>query len=288
MTANVITYRGRSAVREIGKVLEFPEEMLARFSDLYASGDYPHTLAFSEQVAQSGITAEHPRAGALARLYGQVYGLPRHLGQHSGGMVICQGALDTVVPIENASMPGRTVVQWDKNDCEDMGIIKVDLLGLGMMAVLQETLALAGSRGRPVDLAQIPKDDTATYDLMCSADTVGVFQIESRAQMNTLRRMQPRCFYDVVIEVAIVRPGPIAGGLAHPYLERRAGREPIDYSAAKLQPTPARTLSVQLFPAQLLKRDHVQAILRGNEARGLGDTHTTHPPHRPTGEHQAE
>ncbi|MDH4409109.1 MAG: error-prone DNA polymerase [Verrucomicrobiales bacterium] len=269
MTANVITYRGRSAVREIGKVLEFPEEMLARFSDLYASGDYPHTLAFSEQVAQSGITAEHPRAGALARLYGQVYGLPRHLGQHSGGMVICQGALDTVVPIENASMPGRTVVQWDKNDCEDMGIIKVDLLGLGMMAVLQDTLALAGSRGRPVDLAQIPKDDTATYDLMCSADTIGVFQIESRAQMNTLRRMQPRCFYDVVIEVAIVRPGPIAGGLAHPYLERRAGREPIDYIDAKLQPTLERTLGVPMFQEQVLKMAMVMADFSGSEAEEL-------------------
>ncbi len=269
MTANVITYRGRSAVREIGKVLEFPEEMLARFSDLYASGDYPHTLAFSEQVAQSGITAEHPRAGALATLYGQVYGLPRHLGQHSGGMVICQGALDTVVPIENASMPGRTVVQWDKNDCEDMGIIKVDLLGLGMMAVLQDTLALAGSRGHPVDLAQIPKDETATNDLMCSADTDGVFQIESRAQMNTLRRMQPRCFYDVVIEVAIVRPGPIAGGLAHPYLERRAGREPIDYIDAKLQPTLERTLGVPMFQEQVLKMAMVMADFSGSEAEEL-------------------
>lgn len=269
MTANVITYRGRSAVREIGKVLEFPEEMLARFSDLYASGDYPHTLAFSEQVAQSGITAEHPRAAALATLYGQVYGLPRHLGQHSGGMVICQGALDAVVPIENASMPGRTVVQWDKNDCEDMGIIKVDLLGLGMMAVLQDTLRLAGDRGRPVDLAQIPKDDTATYDLMCSADTIGVFQVESRAQMNTLRRMQPRCFYDVVIEVAIVRPGPIAGGLAHPYLERRAGREPVDYIDPKLRSTLERTLGVPMFQEQVLKMAMVMADFSGSEAEEL-------------------
>jgi len=269
MTANVITYRGRSAVREIGKVLEFPEEMLARFSDLYASGDYPHTLEFSEQVAQSGITAEHPRAAALATLYGQVYGLPRHLGQHSGGMVICQGALDAVVPIENASMPGRTVVQWDKNDCEDMGIIKVDLLGLGMMAVLQDTLRLAGERGRPVDLARVPKDDAATYDLMCSADTIGVFQIESRAQMNTLRRMQPRCFYDVVIEVAIVRPGPIAGGLAHPYLERRAGREPIDYIDPMLQPTLERTLGVPMFQEQVLKMAMVMADFSGSEAEEL-------------------
>jgi error-prone DNA polymerase len=269
MTANVITYRGRSAVREIGKVLEFPEEMLSRFSDLYASGDYKHTLAFEDQVAQSGITAEHPRAAALATLYDQIYGLPRHLGQHSGGMIICQGALDAVMPLENASMPGRTVAQWDKNDCADMGIIKVDLLGLGMMAVLQDTLKISEKRGRPVDLAQIPKDDEATYDLMCSADTIGVFQIESRAQMNTLRRMKPRCFYDVVIEVAIVRPGPIAGGLAHPYLERREGRQPIHYIDEKLKPTLERTLGVPMFQEQVLKMAMVMADFTGSEAEEL-------------------
>lgn len=269
MTANVITYRGRSAVREIGKVLEFPEEMLSRFSDLYASGDYKHTLAFEEQVEKSGITKDHPRAKALATLYEQVYGLPRHLGQHSGGMIICQGQLDAVMPLENASMEGRTVAQWDKNDCEDMGIIKVDLLGLGMMAVIQETLQLSEARGHPVDLAQLPKDDEATYDLMCSADTIGVFQIESRAQMNTLRRMQPRCFYDVVIEVAIVRPGPIVGGLAHPYLERRAGREPIDYIDPKLKPTLERTLGVPMFQEQVLKMAMVLADFNGSEAEEL-------------------
>jgi len=269
MTANVITYRGRSAVREIGKVLEFPEEMLSRFSDLYANGDYRHTLAFEEQVSQSGITAEHPRAAALATLYEQVHGLPRHLGQHSGGMIICQGELDAVTPLENASMPGRTVAQWDKDDCEDMGIVKVDLLGLGMMAVLQESLALAEERGRPVDLARIPKEDEATYDLMGSADTVGVFQIESRAQMNTLRRMKPRCFYDVVIEVAIVRPGPIVGGLAHPYLERRDGNEPVDYIDEKLKPTLERTLGVPMFQEQVLKMAMVMADFDGSEAEEL-------------------
>ncbi|MEM9015564.1 MAG: error-prone DNA polymerase, partial [Verrucomicrobiota bacterium] len=269
MTANVITYRGRSAVREIGKVLEFPEEMLSRFSDLYASGDYKHTLSFEEQVEKSGITNEHPRARALAVLYEQVYGLPRHLGQHSGGMIICQGELDSVVPLENASMSGRTVAQWDKNDCEDMGIIKVDLLGLGMMAVLQETLAISERRGRPVDLAQIPKNDEETYDLMCSADTIGVFQIESRAQMNTLKRMKPRCFYDVVVEVAIVRPGPIAGGLAHPYLERRDGRQEIDYIDPKLQPTLERTLGVPMFQEQVLKMAMVMADFSGSEAEEL-------------------
>ena len=269
MTANVITYRGRSAVREIGKVLDFPEEILSRFSDLYASGDYKHTLEFEAQIEQSGIAVEHPRAAALGTLYEQVYGLPRHLGQHSGGMIICQGQLDAVMPLENASMPGRTVAQWDKDDCEDMGIVKVDLLGLGMMAVLQETVALSKERGHPVDLAHLPQDDAATYDLMCSADTIGVFQIESRAQMNTLRRMQPRCFYDVVVEVAIVRPGPIAGGLAHPFLERRAGREPIEYIDDKLEPILKRTLGVPMFQEQMLKMAMVMADFTGAEADEL-------------------
>lgn len=279
MTANVITYRGRSAVREIGKVLDFPEETLSRFSDLYASGDYRHTLEFEDQVAQSGITKEHPRARALAALYNQVYGLPRHLGQHSGGMIICQGALDAVMPLENASMPGRTVAQWDKNDCDDMGIVKVDLLGLGMMAVLQETLQLSESRGHPVDLAHLPKDDEPTYDLMCSADTIGVFQIESRAQMNTLRRMKPRCFYDVVIEVAIVRPGPIVGGLAHPYLQRRDGKEPIDYIDEKLKPTLERTLGVPMFQEQVLKMAMVMADFTGSEAEELRKALSFHKSH---------
>lgn len=279
MTANVITYRGRSAVREIGKVLEFPEEMLARFCDLYGGGDYRHTLEFAEQAAGAGIDAGHPRAAAFASLYGRIHGLPRHLGQHSGGMIVCQGTLDAVVPLENASMAGRTVAQWDKNDCEDMGIVKIDLLGLGMMAAMQETLALAAARGRPVDLAQIPKDDAATYDLMCSAETVGTFQVESRAQMNTLRRMRPRCFYDVVVEVAIVRPGPIAGGLAHPYLERRAGREPVDYIDERLRPTLERTLGVPMFQEQVLKMAMVMAGFSGSEAEELRKALSFHRSH---------
>ena len=194
-------------------------------------------------------------------------------------MIICQGELDAVMPLENASMSGRTVAQWDKNDCEEMGIIKMDLLGLGMMAVLQETLQLSEKRGRPVDLAQIPKDDELTYDLMCSADTIGVFQIESRAQMNTLRRMQPRCFYDVVIEVAIVRPGPIVGGLAHPYLNRRDGKEVIDYIDEKLQPTLERTLGVPMFQEQVLKMAMVMADFTGSEAEELRKALSFHRSH---------
>ncbi|MEM9478655.1 MAG: error-prone DNA polymerase [Verrucomicrobiota bacterium] len=279
MTANVITYRGRSAMREIGKVLGFPEEMLGRFTDLYASGDYPHTLEFREQVKQSGIDIESPQTKALMHVYPQVYGLPRHLGQHSGGMIICQGELDAIVPLENASMTERTVAQWDKDDCEDMGIVKVDFLGLGMMAVMQESIELSRERGRPLDLARIPKDDEATYDLMCAADTVGVFQVESRAQMSTLRRMKPRTFYDVVIEVAIVRPGPIVGDLAHPFLNRRDGLEEVDYIDEKLKPTLERTLGVPMFQEQVLKMAMVMADFSGSEAEELRRAMSFHRSH---------
>ena len=149
MTANVITYRGRSAMREIGKALNFSPDIIDRFSSLYANGDFPHTLDLQDQLRQAGIPAGHPRAEAAAGLYGQIYGLPRHLGQHSGGMIICQGALSSIVPLENASMPGRVVAQWDKDDCEDLGIIKVDLLGLGMMAVMQDAMTLCAERAAP-------------------------------------------------------------------------------------------------------------------------------------------
>lgn len=269
MTANVITYRGRSAVREIGKVLGFPEELVNRFSDLYANGDYPHTLELQDQLAQAGIRRDDARAPAMVHLYRMIYGLPRHLGQHSGGMIMSRGRLDHVVPLENASMPGRVVAQWDKEDCEDMGIIKVDLLGLGMMAALQDAVTLANARGRPVDLAQIPLDDTPTYDLMCAAETIGLFQIESRAQIATIKRLQPRCFYDVAVQVAIVRPGPIVGKLAHPYLERRAGREPITYIDPKLEPVLDRTLGVPLFQEQVLKMAMIMADFEGSEAEEL-------------------
>ncbi len=159
MTANVITYRGRSAMREVGKALGLSTDVMDRFSDLYASGDFPHTIDFAQQVDMAGIPAAHPRCQALATLFHSIYGLPRHLGQHSGGMIICEGRLDSIVPLENASMPGRVVAQWDKDDCEDLGIIKVDFLGLGMMAVMQDAVELSARRGRPVDLAQLPEKD---------------------------------------------------------------------------------------------------------------------------------
>jgi error-prone DNA polymerase len=269
MTANVITYRGRSAAREIGKALNFSNDVLDRFSSLFASGDFPHTLDLTAQLQQAGVPAEHPRAPAFTALYQSIYGLPRHLGQHSGGMIICQGQLDSVVPLENASMPGRTVAQWDKEDCEDLGIVKVDLLGLGMMSVLQDAIELTKQRGHPVELAKIPTNDPATFKMMQEADTIGVFQIESRAQMATLPRMQPKCFYDVVIEVAIIRPGPIQGDMVHPYLARRAGREDPDCLDERLIPVLKRTLGVPLFQEQMLKIAMVMADFSGDEAEEL-------------------
>lgn len=269
MTANVITYRGRSAVREITKVLGFDRERADRFSELAGGGDFPETIALRERLIQSGIKPDQGRGKVLLELLPRMIGLPRHLGQHSGGMIICEGMLDAVVPLEPASMKGRVVAQWDKDDCEELGIIKVDLLGLGMMAALQESLQWAHRRGHPIDLAKIPKDDTKTYDLLCSADTVGVFQVESRAQMATLPRMQPRCFYDLVVEVAIIRPGPIVGRLAHPYLERRCGRQPVRYSDPRLQPILERTLGVPLFQEQVLKMAMELAGFSGAEAEEL-------------------
>ena len=269
MTANVITYRGRSAAREIGKALNFSPSILDRFSHLFANGDFPHTLDLESQIEQAGLPKSHPRMPAFIRLYQSIYGLPRHLGQHSGGMIICQNKLSSFVPLENASMPGRVVAQWDKDDCEDLGIVKVDLLGLGMMSVMQDALELCRERGRPLDLAHIPKDDEKTFEIMQHADTIGVFQIESRAQMATLPRMKPKCFYDVVIQVAIIRPGPIQGDMVHPYLNRRAKREEVTYFDDRLKPVLERTLGVPLFQEQMLKIAMIMADFSGNEAEEL-------------------
>ena len=269
MTANVITYRGRSAAREIGKALNFSLSTLDRFSHLFANGDFPHTLELTAQIEQAGLPKAHPRMAAFVGLYHAIYGLPRHLGQHSGGMIICQNKLSSFVPLENASMPGRVVAQWDKDDCEDLGIVKVDLLGLGMMSVMQDAFELCRERGRPLDLAHIPKDDAKTFEMMQTADTIGVFQIESRAQMATLPRLKPKCFYDVVIEVAIIRPGPIQGDMVHPFLARRAGKEPVTYFDERLKPVLERTLGVPLFQEQMLKIAMIMANFSGDEAEEL-------------------
>jgi error-prone DNA polymerase len=275
MTANVITYRGRSAAREIGKALNFSPDVLNRFSHLFANGDFPETLDLQTQLAQAGIPPSHPRSAPFVNLYRAMHGLARHLGQHSGGMIVCRGKLDSVVPLENASMPGRVVAQWDKDDCEDLGIVKVDLLGLGMMSVLQDSVELCRKTGREIDLAQLPEDDTKTFAMAKSADTIGVFQIESRAQMATLPRMKPKTFYDLVVEVAIIRPGPIQGHLMHPYLERRKqvelGADPKHFPCyhENLRPVLERTYGIPLFQEQMLQMAMVMADFTGAEAEEL-------------------
>src|SRR3989454_886434 len=192
-----------------------------------------------------------------------------HLGQHSGGMVIAAGRLDNVVPLEPATMPGRVVIQWDKDDCAGLGIIKIDLLGLGMMAVLQDSLTLVGETGGSVDLARLPPDDPAVYRSLQQADTIGVFQVESRAQMATLPRIHPERFYDLVVQVAIIRPGPIVGQMVHPYVRRRRGREPVTYPHPSLEPILKRTLGVPLFQEQLLRMAMVAAGFTATEAEEL-------------------
>jgi error-prone DNA polymerase len=273
MVANVITYRGRSAAREVGKVLGLPDDVLDRFSALYASGDFPHTLELSRQLSTAGLAGSHPRLGAMVALCQQLTTLPRHLGQHSGGMILCPGRLDRVVPIEPASMPDRTIVQWDKDDCEDLGLVKIDFLGLGMMAVLQDCQRLCGERGRPFELRTVPQDDEPTFELMRRADTIGVFQIESRAQMATLPRLKPTTFYDVAIAVAIVRPGPITGGLTNPLIRRRAGLEPIvcidPQVHDKVKRILERTCGVILFQEQMLGLAMELAGFSGSEAEEL-------------------
>jgi error-prone DNA polymerase len=270
MTANVITYRDKSATREIGKVLGMASdhvESLSRHMRRFEFKDPDDTL--EKRIARAGLDASDPDVRLFARLFEEIQDLPRHLGQHSGGMVIAQGPLDRVVPLEPATMPGRVVVQWDKEDCADLGIIKVDLLGLGMMSAIEDCLSLVRQSGGDVDLAHLPQDDPAVYTMLQEADTVGLFQVESRAQMATLPRMRPERFYDIVVEVAIIRPGPIVGKMVHPYLRRRAGEEPVTYPHPSLEPILARTLGVPLFQEQLLRMAMTVAGFSGGEAEEL-------------------
>jgi error-prone DNA polymerase len=271
MTANVITYRGRSAAREVGKALGFEITSLEKLSGLVRAWEWKDPKETTErQFHDAGFDLNHPRVRKFFELYRMAQDLPRHLGQHSGGMVICQGALDSVVPLEPASMPGRVVVQWDKDDCADMGIVKVDLLGLGMMAVIEDTVKLIPEvYGEEVDLAHLPQDDPEVYRALQAADTVGMFQVESRAQMASLPRMRPTRFYDVVVQVAIIRPGPIVGKMVHPYLKRRQGREPVDCLHPSLEPVLRRTLGVPLFQEQLLRMAMIAAGFSGGEAEEL-------------------
>jgi error-prone DNA polymerase len=271
MTANVITYRNRMAAREMGKALGFDPETLAKISAAVATWEFrDENDALDRRFSDAGLDLNHPRLRKYYELCLAVQDLPRHLGQHSGGMVICQGQLDSVVPLEPASMPGRVVVQWDKEDCADMGIIKVDLLGLGMMAVLKDSIELIRNHYREeVDLAHLPQDDPAVYSALQQADTIGLFQVESRAQMSCLPRLQPKRFYDIVVQVAIIRPGPIVGQMVNPFLQRRQGREAVTYPHPSLEPVLKRTLGVPLFQEQLLRLAMIAANFTGGEAEDL-------------------
>jgi error-prone DNA polymerase len=271
MTANVITYRGRSAAREVGKVMGFQVETLDRLSSLVPMWGWKDAENTAEkQFADAGLDVENPRIRKFYELVNGIQDMPRHLGQHSGGMVICQGQLDSVVPLEPASMPDRVVVQWDKEDCADLKLIKVDLLGLGMMAALEETLVLTRENyNEEVDLGQLPADDPAVYSMLCKADTIGLFQVESRAQQATLPRLKPKKFYDLVVQVAIIRPGPIVGKMVHPYLARRNGEEPVVPLHPLLEPVLERTLGVPLFQEQLLRMAMTVANFTGGEAEEL-------------------
>ncbi len=271
MCANVITYRGKSAAREVGKALGFDADMQTRLTRLVSAWEWKGpTDSMENQFRQAGFDLKHPRIAKYLELSIRMLDLPRHLGQHSGGMIIAQDQLASVVPIEPASMPGRNVVQWDKEDCADMGLIKVDLLGLGMMAVMKDCRDLiAHYHGETLDLAQLPQDDPDVYETLQKADTIGLFQVESRAQMASLPRNKPDRFYDIVVQVAIIRPGPIVGQMMNPYMERRQGRQKVTYPHPLLEDVLFRTLGVPLFQEQLLRIAMVIANFSGSEAEEL-------------------
>ena len=270
MTANVITYRGKSAAREVGKALGFDAESRDRLSGLVSRFEWKgNSDTMRGNFAAAGFDVKHPRIAKYLELCLRMQDLPRHLGQHSGGMVICKGLLNKVVPLERASMPGRTVMQWDKDDCAEMGMVKVDLLGLGMMAVIKDCLDLVPAYyGEKVDLAQLPQDEDV-YATLRAADTVGMFQVESRAQMASLPRNGPKKFYDIVVQVAIIRPGPIVGKMMHPYMRRRQKKEEVTYPHPLLEECLFRTLGVPLFQEQLLRMAMVVANFTGAEAEEL-------------------
>jgi error-prone DNA polymerase len=269
IAAAVITYRTRSAIREVGKALGLSLDRVDRLAK--NMDGYPRqALELEERCREMGVDHESEVGRRLIHLTRELIGFPRHLSQHVGGMVMTRGPLCELVPIENAAMPDRTVVQWDKDDLEELGILKVDCLSLGMLSAIRRCFRLVQqTTGRDLTLANIPARDHAVYDMICRADTVGVFQIESRAQMSMLPRLRPRCYYDLVIEVAIVRPGPIQGQMVHPYLRRRSGEEPVTYPNPAIRRVLERTLGVPIFQEQVMQLAVVAAGFTPGEADQL-------------------
>ena len=267
LAATVITYRSRSAIRDVGKALGLS---LDRVDALAKQVDGYQNVELADRCEAAGIDPESPAGSRLCYLVNEILGFPRHLSQHVGGMVITQGKLHDLVPIENAAMDDRTVIQWDKNDLEELGLLKVDCLCLGMLTAIRKCFAMVKQHwGCDYSLATIPQEDPTVYDMICEADTVGVFQIESRGQMSMLPRLKPRCFYDLVIEVAIVRPGPIQGNMVHPYLRRRNGEEKVVYPNKEIEAVLKRTLGVPIFQEQAMKLAVVAAGFTPGEADQL-------------------
>ena len=267
LTATVISYRPRSALRDMAKVMGLDAVQAERLAGAMQWWD---TSVDEARVREAGFEPGNRQVSLLHELAGQLQGFPRHLSQHVGGFVISQGLLEELVPIENAAMADRTVIEWDKDDLDDLGLLKVDVLGLGMLSALRRGLALAGDfRGKTLTLADIPKEDLRVYEMISRADTIGVFQVESRAQMSMLPRLKPKEFYDLVIEVAIVRPGPIQGGMVHPYLRRRQGLEQVTYPSEKVRGVLERTLGVPIFQEQVMQLAIVAAGFTPGEADQL-------------------
>ena len=265
LTAVVSTYHAAGAVRDVAKALGLPPDQITALAD--CCGRWTDNLPPPERLRESGFDPDSPLLHRILVLTGELIGFPRHLSQHPGGFVIADQTLDTLVPVENAAMEGRTVIQWDKDDLDAMGLLKVDILALGMLSALRRCFDLVkGYRGEELTLATVPQEDKPTYAMISRADTLGVFQIESRAQMAMLPRLKPQTFYDLVIEVAIVRPGPIQGGMVHPYLRRRTGQEEISYPPA-LERVFGRTLGVPLFQEQVMEL----AILAADYTPGEAD-----------------
>lgn len=268
LAAVVISYRVKSALRDVGKALGFDPEALDALCSNHQWWDGMEIDA--SRLAEVGLDMQQLAVRQLLDLTRTLLGFPRHLSQHPGGFVLTQGPLTRMVPVENASMPDRTVIEWDKDDLDAVGLLKVDVLGLGMLTALRKTLALISDRdGDVFGVQDIPSEDRKTYDMISRAETIGVFQIESRAQRSMLPRLKPRCFYDLVIEVAIVRPGPIQGGMVHPYLQRRQQLEPVVYPSEALKVVLERTLGVPVFQEQVMQIAMVAAGFSGGEADGL-------------------